>query len=241
MSETAGRSPAITEHSLTVRRTARYATLGPLDGTPAELWIACHGYGQLAARFIRPFAVLDDGTRTIVAPEALSRYYLDSIPERRTQPTPRVGATWMTREDRAAEIDDYCAYLDQLLTHVRATLSAVPARTVVLGFSQGTATVCRWLAASAHRVDDLVLWSGGIPPELDVMEWAKALRGASITLVTGDTDTMVPAEAILAEEARLTSAGVSYRREQHAGGHQIDGETLQRVACALSGIQTSAG
>src|SRR5512140_2894757 len=92
------------EHAIAVPRTARYYTLGPTHGFPRELWFVCHGYGQLGARFVEQFASLDDGTRLIVAPEALSRFYLDSIPERRNQQSPRVGASWMTREDRLAEI-----------------------------------------------------------------------------------------------------------------------------------------
>ncbi len=82
---------AITPHSLVVPRTARYYTLGPTHGFPRELWFVCHGYGQLAERFLRQFAPLDDGTRLIVAPEALSRFYLDPIPQRRNDPSPRIG------------------------------------------------------------------------------------------------------------------------------------------------------
>src|SRR3954471_8166502 len=99
--------PTITAHSIVVPRTARYYTLGPTHGFPRELWFVCHGHGQLAGRFIKDFEPLDDGTRLIVAPEALSRYYLDSIAEQRTQKEQRVGATWMTREFREAEMADY--------------------------------------------------------------------------------------------------------------------------------------
>ena len=148
----------------------------------------CHGYGQLADRFIQQFARLDDGTRLIVAPEALSRYYLDPIPERTHQRKPRVGATWMTREDRDAEIADYVRYLDLVAAEVKHHLAGASPRIVVLGFSQGTATVSRWLAASELRADQLVLWSGSIPPELDLAAWAARLHGASITLVAGESD-----------------------------------------------------
>ena len=56
-----GDSP-MTAHALVVPRTARYYTLGPTHGFPRELWFVCHGFGQLAGRFIRQFASLDDGT-----------------------------------------------------------------------------------------------------------------------------------------------------------------------------------
>ncbi len=217
-------------HTIVVPRTARYYTLGPTHGFPRELWIVCHGYGQLAARFISHFSPLDDGTRLIVAPEALSRFYLDPIAERHAQRDPRVGATWMTREDRLAEISDYVGYLDLVAAEVRHHLAGASPRIVVLGFSQGTATVSRWLAESDLRADHLVLWSGGIPPELDLGMWASTLRGVSISLVAGDADEMVTPEAVAREAERLSSAGVAFHVHRFGGGHTIDAGALAALA-----------
>jgi predicted esterase len=226
---------AITPHSLHVRRTARYYTIGPIHGFPRELWIVAHGYAQLARRFVKWFSALDDGTRLIVAPEALSRFYLDPVAERRAQAEPRVGATWMTREDREAEIRDYVAYLELLTSEVRRHLSGAGPRIVVLGFSQGTATVCRWLASSDLRADQLVLWSGGIPPELDVATWSTQLHGAALTLVAGENDEMVPADAVVAEGERLSAAGVAFNLLRYPGGHRIDADALTRLAEGFEG------
>src|SRR5919107_1722168 len=165
-------SSPITPHSIHVRRTARYYTLGPTHGFPRELWVVVHGYGQLARRFIEWFAPLDDGTRLVIAPEALSRFYLEQL-------------TW----------------------EMRRHLAGAGPRIVVLGYSQGTATVCRWLASSELRADQLVLWAGGIPPELDVAAWSTRLHGASLTLVAGERDEMVSANAVVAEGERLSAAG----------------------------------
>ncbi|MGH7540318.1 MAG: hypothetical protein ACRELC_04915, partial [Gemmatimonadota bacterium] len=77
-----------TEH-VTIERRARYAALGDRKVAPAHVWFVLHGYGQLAPRFVRSFEALDDGSRWIVAPEGLHRYYLDHA-ER------KVGASWMT-------------------------------------------------------------------------------------------------------------------------------------------------
>jgi predicted esterase len=228
-------TPAITPHAIRVRRTARYYTLGPTHGFPRELWVVCHGYGQLAERFLSQFEVLDDGTRLIVAPEALSRFYLDSLSERRGQTSPRIGASWMTREAREFEIDDYVAYLDQLTTEVRHHLAGAGPRIVVLGFSQGTATVCRWLAASELRADEIVLWAGGIPPELDVAEWADALHGAKLSLVAGESDELVTANAVAAEGERLSAAGVAFTLHRYPGGHRIDADALARLAEGFEG------
>jgi predicted esterase len=231
----AAADPTITAHALVVPRTARYYTLGPTHGFPRELWFVCHGYGQLAGRFLRQFAPLDDGTRLIVAPEGLSRFYLDPLPQRRNDPSPRVGATWMTREDREAEIADYVEYLERLATEIRHPLRGAAPRLVVLGFSQGTATVSRWLAASDLRVDQLVLWGGAIPPELDLAHWASRLHGAAITLVVGDHDEFATAAAVAAEAERLSAAGVAYTLQRFTGGHAIDAAALLHVAEGFAG------
>ena len=98
------------EHHLEVKRTARYFTLGTLDENTEQIWFVLHGYGQLAQFFIKKFSVLDDGKTFLVAPEALSRFYLEGV-------TGRVGATWMTREERSNEVADYVFYLNQLVPY----------------------------------------------------------------------------------------------------------------------------
>src|SRR5213595_2848351 len=87
---------------------------------------------QLAARFLEKLRVLDDGHRYLVAPEGLSRFYLSESPTER-----RVGASWMTREDRLAEIEDYVRYLDAVYADVFGFLDRALVTAHALGFSQG--------------------------------------------------------------------------------------------------------
>src|SRR5256885_12966424 len=93
------------EHHLPVSRTARYYTLGAAGPGTRQVWVVCHGYGQLASRFLEKLRVLDDGTRYLVAPEGLSRFYLSESPTER-----RGGASWMIREGRLARKEDYVPY-----------------------------------------------------------------------------------------------------------------------------------
>jgi len=226
-------APAATSHSIVVPRTARYYTLGPTHGFPRELWFVVHGFGQLAGRFIQQFASLDDGTRLIVAPEALNRFYLDPIPERRNQSAPRVGATWMTREFREAEIADYVTYLDRVAAEVRHHMAGASPRIVVLGFSQGTATVSRWLASSDMRAEQLVLWGGLVPPELELAAWADRLQGAAITVVVGMRDEYATDAVVAAEGERLSLAGVPFVLQRFDGGHSIDATALDALAASF--------
>jgi predicted esterase len=215
-------------HHLTVRRTARYWTLGPPAATAAEVWLVVHGYAQLAGRFIRRFARLDDGTRRIIAPEALSRFYLGDDTGAHG-PDARIGATWMTREDRLAEIEDYIAYLDALHdAELGGRAGSLPV--VALGFSQGVATVCRWAARTERPIEHVILWAGALPPELEPRP--DLFRGARLTLVHGTADPLVDARAVAAHAARLATGGLAAAVIRYDGGHTIDDAVLDRLAAA---------
>lgn len=205
------------EHSLPTPRTARYFTLGSPRGA-SDVWFVCHGYGQLAARFLERFRPLEAAGRCIVAPEGLSRFYLTDSPAER-----RVGASWMTREDRLHEIDDYVHYLDA----VYAAIAPARAKVTLLGFSQGAATACRWaaLGGSASRVDRLVVWGGEVPPELDVSR----LRALRLTLVYGTRDEYFTPKIVSATESRLREHDVRYELVPFEGGHEIDEATLRAL------------
>jgi predicted esterase len=220
----------IRQQHLSVRRTARYYVLGSADRSTKELWFVLHGYGQLAADFINHFALLDDGSRLIVAPEALNRFYLVG-PETMPAAERPVGATWMTREDREHEIDDYVAYLDEVADDVLQSFRAhdTMPRIIVLAFSQGTATGARWIVRGTIQPSDVVLWGGLLPPEM-TEENSGPLRRASIRLVIGSGDRFVSSERLAKEERRLREAGLSCAVIRYTGGHGIAKEALREVA-----------
>jgi predicted esterase len=209
------------EHTLATPRTARYFTIGSLEKA-GELWIVCHGYGQLASRFLERFRPIADDQRCVVAPEGLSRFYLsESAAER------RVGASWMTKEDRLHEIDDYVRYLDALYAHV----AAGRAKVIALGFSQGSATVCRWTVLGAARIDRLIVWGGEVPPDPDLgaRRALERLRSARLTLVYGNRDEFFTPKIVAATEARLRDHAIPYELVPFEGGHEIDPATLRKL------------
>ena len=226
---TASFPPMTTEHHIPVQRTARYYVLGDAGPRTREVWFVLHGYGQLASRFIGYCDALRDDARLVVAPEALNRFYTVAPTDRNAAARP-VGATWMTREDRERDIADYVAYLDDVYAHVMQPLDRGAVRVCVLGFSQGTATAARWLARSSRvRADELVLWGGLLPPELELAT-ARAELGAPVTLVIGTRDQFADETLVRGEEARLAAAGIRFRVRRFDGGHMIDGPTLAVVA-----------
>jgi predicted esterase len=219
------------EHHLAVTRSARYFTLG--DPARAEhIWFALHGYGQLAATFLGYLATLDNGSRLIVAPEALSRFYLD---QGRGPP----GASWMTKEDREREITDYVRYLDQVAAEVRARCPAA-ARSYVLGFSQGVATQGRWLDRGVSSHDAFCFWAGTLPPEMDLGRPHAALAGRRIALAVGHRDEFLSQEWMGTESRRLAGVAGEVRQFPFHGGHRLDRTVLAGVAAFFEGAPVSA-
>ncbi len=93
------------QHYITVSRTARYEQLGEPSAATCQLWLVAHGYGQVVEYFSRHFRSLhaaDPAGTVIVAPKALSRFYLEGT-------SGQVGASWMTTVDRLTEIVDQAA------------------------------------------------------------------------------------------------------------------------------------
>lgn len=219
MSPESPHADAVRLLDLTVSRTARVA----MSGGPVarEAWLLLHGYGQLAARFLQGFLPAARPDRLLVAPEALSRFYTSREPS-------RVGATWMTREARDSEIRDYLGYLDQVERECIRPSGA--ARLEVHAFSQGTATATRWVAHAAGRIDRLVLWGGGIAPEVDLAALRARRPDMEWHLCVGRTDEFIHEAAITAETDRLTAAGVPFTMHRFDGGHVVDAATLLDLA-----------
>lgn len=223
------RDAQLREHHLEVPKTARYFCSGAAEPDADELWVVCHGYAQLASRFLRHFEPVATGGRLIVAPEALSRFYVDSHGGHHG-PDARIGATWMTREDRLAEIGDHVRYLDLLVEELTRRRGGGFPRITVLGFSQGVATVSRWLALGATRADHVIVWSGLMPSDVMTDAHRPLFGGAKLTVVVGETDPLVEPARITAELEKLDTVGIRYEVVRFGGGHELDAAVLRQLA-----------
>ena len=216
---------SVNEHHIRVPKRARYYTIGSTDQT-SDIWIVCHGYGQLAGRFITNFECIAAQRRLIVAPEALHRFYLDPPPAPAVQR--RVGATWMTREDRETDIADYIDYLDLLISEIVSNAPA--ARLHVLGFSQGTATILRWVASATRVPDHLIVWAGEVPQDVDWAAAARKLAKTRIDVVHGSRDELTARDGLSRNLRALDEVGLKYHKHEFEGGHRLDDATLVRLA-----------
>ncbi len=225
-------------HHINVPRTARYYLLGAPNELVRDVWIVCHGFGQLALSFIEPFIPFEADTRLVVAPEALSRFYLDTRPAH--SGTSRVGATWMTREDREVEIADTVAYLDALYERVllelaNRTVARGMIRVHALGFSQGAAAVSRWAAQGSAVVDNIVIWGSGIPQDVNLRALGARRPELSIDVVYGTLDEWITPESVAAQRAVLEASGVPYRIHPFDGGHVLNSAVLRDLVTPADG------
>jgi predicted esterase len=193
-------------------KTQRYFTHGTLEKA-TKLLIVLHGYGQLAEHFIRKFHQVSENY-FIVAPEAMHHFYLNGS-------SGRVGASWMTKEDRINNIADNNEYLNNLVNFLQTENEF--SELLVLGFSQGGATAARW---NAHRndIDQLILWASVFPPDLKESSVGNNKNG---TFVIGNNDEFYDSAAQAKEIENYKKLG--FEILTYEGKHDIDAMTLRNL------------
>lgn len=213
------------ELSLEFPFVARYYQAGDINENTTAVWFVLHGYGQLARYFIKKFEILPQHNICVVAPEGLSRFYVEPVEKRALTGNNRVGATWMTAENRHVDIGNYLRYLNTVHRNVMNNKTkTVPV--TLLGFSQGAATATRWAIHNEVRYDRLILWSGIFPPDMDFARAHTVLATKKLALVYGIMDPYL-------NDARLDEmTSLSDKLNLHPpistfeGGHEIDEKTL---------------
>lgn len=209
---------AISNHLFT-RRTARYYTLGNTVN-PKKVWVVLHGYAYLAANFIKEFEQYGSDDTLIIAPEALSRFYAKGMGG-------DGAASWMTREDRLADISDNVTYLDTLYSEVIEPLGDVELNG--LGFSQGVATLTRWAVMGVARFNQLIFWAGDIPNDVNPESFANLSTQTKLTLVYGTEDTLIPTGYVDQLQAMMDSWGVTFERKTFVGKHEMNQQLLAEI------------
>lgn len=208
----------IKENYIHVSRTARYYTIGEFNSNTIVIWFVLHGYGQLAGDFIKLFEQIADNKTVIIAPEGLSRFYLDNG-------LGKVGANWMTKEDRENEISDYVNYLDELYLKIVKENISESCKINALGFSQGAATLSRWAELGKSKLNKLVFWAGEIAKDVEYKE----IKENEIHLVFGNNDPIFPGEFYKTQEELLDKNGLKYKTHIFEGGHEINKKLLLEI------------
>ncbi|MCB0568247.1 MAG: dienelactone hydrolase family protein [Phaeodactylibacter sp.] len=212
-------------HTITVPRTARYCTLGQAGPHVRYLWIACHGYGQLARDFIQTFEAIAADDTLIVAPEGLSRFYWTGF-------SGNPVASWMTREGREEEISDYTNFLSILYNRYVA-LCSPDVRIMLMGFSQGCATQMRWIMRAFPRFHRLILWAGAIPEDLHYLPQAGYFSDKALHFVYGTQDPFFNQERLQEQQQLISDNNLAFRIHTFEGRHVVDESVLREIAAEM--------
>jgi len=210
-----------------ISRQVRYYSIGCPIECAQTIWVVLHGYGQLADRFLLKFKGIAERELTaIVAPEAPSKFYLDSNFN-------KVGASWMTRENRLQEIEEQFDLLENLFTIINTKNTHENRKTIALGFSQGVPTLWRWIEKSKVDISALVLWAGLLPDE-PVPNIKERIQSIPLFVVRGNEDAIIDTHKKETSHLILNNNEVSYQELSFVGGHEIHTETLLHISKVMN-------
>lgn len=206
------------QHNFKVAKTARYFQYG---GTRElkRLFVCAHGYAMNAKFFIKKLEVLADAHTAVIAPEGLHRFYIQGSGG-------RVGASWMTKEDRLADIADNINYLERCVEHAGATKST---RITVLGFSQGFHTLIRWAVKTNFDIERVTAWGSHFPDDVLTPENLSFFKNTQADLILGDADEYITIEKMNVHLRELKKYGFTPHLEVYRGTHKIEPEVLKNL------------
>lgn len=192
----------------------------PSGTGPFPLLLGFHGYGQTAEDMMALMGRIPGAERRVrCAVQALHPFY----------PRPgRIGACWMTSQDRELRIRENVDYVNRVVNHLRQN---EPAGRVLVyyGFSQGTAMACRAAVLGGHEPAGVILHGGDIPPELECLD-----RMGRVLIARGRQDSIYKPEQWEGDLARLGASRVVTTRCEFDGGHEAGAAFLEAAGRFLA-------
>lgn len=209
------------EKSISYTSKNTYLTKNALSSQTKNIWLVFHGIGYLSRYFARYFNALDPTENYLVIPQAPSKYYLNNEYK-------YVGASWLTKENTAMEIENLMNYLDSVFEAER-----IPANVnlILFGFSQGVSIVTRWLAHKRIPCHAVILYAGGIPNELtakdfEFMDW----KNTSVKMVYGSEDAYLVPERLEVEKSKIEQLFQGHAEIiTFNGGHEMRPELIANL------------
>ena len=209
----------ITTHEIQVTKQARYAAYGNLTEQTKYFWFALHGSKMLCEQLLYKFENFDPNEHFVIAPEGLSRFYLNGFGG-------DVVATWMTSRDRLMEISDFSDYLSKLYNLYTKKLNT-SATKIVLGFSQGGTTAMRWLHHNQVDLDHLLLYASWIPEDIDLQASQTKLKSFSKHYTYGTEDQFLSESRIEGLNKVISKNDLSIQMYPYSGKHRIEKSQLE--------------
>ncbi len=198
---------------------APFSTLNNLTPETERVWVAFHGYGQLAEYFIKKFEVLDASKNFIIAPQGLSKFYLKGV-------FGRVGASWMTKEDRLTEIDNQFHYIDKVLSLYRLEGKQL----IYFGFSQGSAIMGRYAAYAKYPFQKMIIWAGNFPSDTKKNDWDFLSGSEEISYYVSKEDIYFREDMVEQQNNVVEDAlGKMPSLKWYDGGHKVISNLLLEI------------
>lgn len=172
-----------TEKEASYHTTNTYSTLNKLTSKTKNVWFVCHGLGFLSRYFIPYFDQLNSDENYIIAPQAQAKQYLKGQFK-------HVGASWLTKENTAMEIENVLNYLDSVYETEQIPNDV---NFIVLGFSQGVSVATRWIAKRNIPCNSLFLYAGKIPREFTAEDFKQI---ETVKIIVGNQDEYVTNEVL---------------------------------------------
>jgi predicted esterase len=145
-----------------------------------------------------------------------------------------------------APIQNNEPYLSSALAAVEELLATLirsgtpPARTLILGFSQGACLACEFVARHAQRYGGLAGLSGGLigPPETP-REYPGSLDGTPVFLGCSDIDPHIPLDRVHETAQTLRQLRGEVTENIYPGmGHTINDDEIRHVAQMLQALSS---
>lgn len=197
------------KYQVNIRKTAQIETWG--NPQAKNVIVVLHGYGQLVKYFIRKFHDLNEDDYFVIAPEGLHRFYLKGA-------SGRVGASWMTKEERETDIKDYIKYLDDVCEQFK--LNQYNNR-ILLGFSQGGATASRWHELGDFLADQFILWGSVFPSDVELPEKTSKFQSSKNHFLIGDKDEYYHESAQEQVISEIKKLDLNFNIHRYEGSHNI--------------------
>lgn len=207
------------EQFIRTEKTARYFISSPELEIIHSVYFVLHGYAQLAKEFIKEFGFLEDNNTLIVAPEGLSKFYSKN----------NIGASWMTKEDRLNEINDYINYLDKIHNELSSRYELSQSKINLLGFSQGVHTAVRWYTKSYCHFDNLILCSSDFPKDAEFNVFKEKLNKTNFYFLHGNKDNVVSSKTFEESTELLIVNGINFKEVVFNGSHEIHKDSLIKI------------
>lgn len=208
------------EKIIKTEKTARYYVNNDRNKTDInKVLFVLHGYAQLAGDFIKEFEFLDYNKTLIAAPEGLSKFYFRN----------KIGASWMTKEDRLNEIEDYLNFLEKVFEEVKSDFNTEKTKTFLLGYSQGVHTAVRWFIKSKNYFNKLILCSSDLPKDADFNALSHKIVNSELIYLQGEFDDVVSMVTFNESKKLFSENNIPFTEIIFKGKHEINKESLLSV------------